>query len=117
MGDPDPGRGDLVGAEVTTVAAAPLAVWDVSGNPNRFHGSPHWREASLWAKDHGLEPDHAYRIEFYLVDTAFAKVFRYALNSTGHRFLDPTMDRAAAEEPVMVLLSELPPAHLREGLG
>lgn len=55
-----------------------------------------------------------YRIEFYLVDAPFARVYRYALNDGGRLFIQPATGRPALAEPVTVLLDELPPAELLE---
>jgi len=96
---------------VTTVAAEPLAAWDVGGG---FHKWEHWAEAVAWNKKHLPDRgDDTYRLEFYLVDAPFAKAFRYAVNSQGRWHLDPATGKPAVEEPVTVLLSELPPPHLR----
>lgn len=96
---------------MTTVAVAPLATWDAEAKPG-FHDWPHWREASEWVTDHGLEPVYIYRIEFYLVDTPFAKVFRYATENSNILY-DAAANGPARLDPVIVVLPELPPPHLR----
>ena len=100
---------------MTTVAAAPLATWDVRGpRGGAFCRWEHWLEAVAWNVGH--LPDQGndtYRLEFYLVDAPFAKAYRYAVNDQGRRYMDPATDEPAVEEPVIVLLSELPPPHLR----
>ncbi len=98
-------------------AAASLAVWHVRPG---WHSWEHWREAEAWAFSHGLAdpgPDGGrtgtYRIEFHLVDTPFAKVFRFALNAAGCHYKDPDTGDAALAEPETMILGELPPEHLR----
>jgi len=93
---------------VTTVAAEPLAVWDVNGG---YHKWPLWREAYEWALAQGLRPDDATRMEFYLVDIPFARADYYKVNDAGRRYLDA--GREPAMEEVTVPLSELPPERLR----
>jgi len=94
---------------VSAVAAAPLAVWDVNGG---FHKWEHYREAYEWAQGHWPGADDTYRVEFYLVDAPFARVFRYLDNADGCCYLDPATGEPAMEE-VTVMLSELLPEHLR----
>ncbi len=81
----------------------PLAVWDARRAPVRKITA--WSE---WAREHGIPVDDTYRIEFYLVDAPFARVFRYAVNADGRCFKDPATGEAAEEPPVDVILSELP---------
>jgi hypothetical protein len=99
---------------------APLAVWGAKERDgkgwDRWHSWPRWREAEGWAIERGLAGDGlaTYRIEFYLIDAPFARIFRYALDHEGRRFMaDPAAYRKPAlAEPVTVVLDELPPAEL-----
>jgi hypothetical protein len=97
---------------MTTVALAPLAVWDTRDHGFWERERRWWREVVDWAQVHIPEADRTYRAEFYLVDAPFARVFRYRDNSEGRRYLDPATGEPAVEEPAVVVLSELPPRHL-----
>lgn len=98
---------------MTTTAAAPLAVWDCCG-ARPFHKWEHWPEAVEWNATHlPGQGDDTYRLEFYLVDAPFAVAYRYATNDKGHRYIDPATGHPAVEKPVTVVLSDLPPPHLR----
>jgi hypothetical protein len=94
---------------MTAVAAAPLAVWDTRGG---FHEWEHYREAYEWAQARISGAEDTYRVEFYLVDAPFAKAFRYLDNAEGRRYIDPATGEPAMAE-VTIMLSDLPPEHLR----
>lgn len=94
----------------------PVAVWDAR--------SPGWlcpaRGArTQWLNDHEMPVICIYRIEFYLVDTPFARLFRYSLNdedkphwTSNHVPGEPHNHDACAvaeEAPLDVILSDLPP--------
>ena len=99
-------------------AMTPLAAWGAT-EPDvgwaRWHSWPRWREAEKWALERGLIGDGLpiYRIEFYLIDTPFARLFGFARNDNGHLFTDPATGKAALAKPVDVVLDELPPAGLQ----
>lgn len=73
-------------------------------------------EASAWAVSHIPEPHRTYRLEFYLLDSPFVIVHRFALNQDGRKFaVEPDGEmgiRPVTDPPVIVPLAELPPAHL-----
>jgi len=97
--------------------AAPLAAWGAA-EPDvgwgRWYSWPRRLEAEKWAMDRGLIGDGilAYRIEFYLVDAPFARVYCFARNGAGHLFNHPATGRPALAEPVTIMLDDLPPAEL-----
>lgn len=70
-----------------------------------------------WARGQGLNPVHTYRVEIYLVDCPFARVFQYATDENGTRHCGVDHDhrgwadecRIAELKPSAVILSELPP--------
>lgn len=96
----------------TTVDMDAVAVWDVH-TPGHF-ASQHWQAADRWAKDHGLlSGGHTYRVEIYPADPPYARVFSYAANQDGQRYLDPATGNATLAEPVTVALGELPPRRLQ----
>jgi hypothetical protein len=94
----------------------PVAVWGAAerGGWGRWHSWPRWLDAEKWAMDRGLCGGGlaTYRIEFYLVDAPFARVYGFARNDDGHLFTDPATGRATLADPVTVMLDELPPAEL-----
>jgi hypothetical protein len=93
----------------------PLGVWDVNDGEDSAYWA-HWREISRWAVAHF--PNRAsdvYRAEFYLIDTPFAVLFRYAEDDHGRHYTDPATGEVARTEPVTMTLSELPPGHLLQG--
>lgn len=90
------------------MSAAPLLAWDCRDPGYR----PIHDRAAKWLSDHGIDPCGAYRVEFYLVDTPFARVFPYAESEAGWRYWDPATGDAAVGEPRTVLLPALPPAGL-----
>ncbi len=92
---------------------APLFAWDSSDKSNAFHGWEHWREASLWADDHGLPSRNAYRIEFFRLDAPFARYFAYAHGEDGRVLANDRNDGPVKAPPADKILDELPPAHLR----
>jgi hypothetical protein len=88
----------------------PLAVWDA-----RERGWPHGHEAkSRWLREQGLPADQMYRIEFLLTDTPSARIFCFALNKDGRKYLDPDKRSAAIEPPRIIALTGLPPRKLLE---
>ena len=95
----------------------PLAGWGATEPDvgwDRWHSWPHWREAEQWAMDRSLVGGAllVYRIEFYLTDAPFARIYRFARNDGGHLFTDPATGKAALDKPVDVVLDSLPPADL-----
>lgn len=94
---------------------APLAVWDVSDGKDSPYWA-HWRETSAWAVAHfPRQAEDVYRAEFYLLDTPFAILYRFAEDEQGRRYTDPATGEAARAEPLRMILSELPPEHLLKG--
>lgn len=92
-----------------------LGVWDTR-LPNYWGvgSAAGVAEASVWAQTHIEGSKHTYRIEFYLLDTPFADLYRYAQRD-GHPYTDPATNEPATEQPVRQILGELPPAHLLRG--
>ena len=92
----------------------PLAVWDAKNRPDNWTDGETqqmawWMQTRMtkWASD-------AYRVEFYLLDTAFAVVHAFKRTADGFKYRSEG-DRIATEEPVIVPLTELPPPHLLKG--
>jgi hypothetical protein len=89
----------------------PLAVWDVQLMP----GYGFTRDAvarETWARKHLGDPRFIRRAAFYVLGKPFAVVTRYKRNPDGFKYQDPETGIIATEEPVIVPLAELPPAHL-----
>lgn len=102
---------------------APLAVWDV----REASWWPLQEERCGWLRAAGLTPLKLYRIEFWLTDAPFARVWAYALSEQGKpawneqhmRYIaDPGKPHdhsgcdAAREPPRDVPLDALPPEEL-----
>lgn len=64
-----------------------------------------------WLKNEGYEPDGraVYRTEIHAGDAPFARVFAYALDEQGHKYLDPESGDVAELPPCDVRLSSPPP--------
>jgi hypothetical protein len=89
---------------------SPLAVWDCEDR-----GGVWWRdfrECCAWAVANIRNADSTFRIDFYLVDAPFAVVYRDSRDEAGKLFTDPATGEIARDEPVVQLLTELPPSHL-----
>jgi len=95
---------------MSDTAVAPLAVWDANA-PGYFR-SPLREEAFAWAIAHAGADEDTHRVEFFLADVPFARVFRYARDESGRRYLDPATGSPAEVAPTDVVLGELPPEHL-----
>lgn len=97
----------------------PLAVWDVK-HESWFRQN--WMGRRDWLRAQELPANQIYRIEFYLLDTPFARLFRYALNQDGRKHWidahtpgqphDHEACHVAMLEPLDVPLPELPPSEL-----
>lgn len=93
----------------------PAGVWDTR--------EPAWRRCrkakARWLREHGF-PSLMYRIEFLPTEPPTARIFRYALNEDGYRYLeghsrqphDHTACRVATKPPRIMRLWELPPRRL-----
>lgn len=95
----------------------PVAVWDARDPLNSQPDVPRWLESAEWAKAHIPRVNDTYRVEFYLLDTPFAVVHRFAVNAEGLKYAIGHLARLdnrepATEPPVIVPLAELPPEHL-----
>jgi len=95
---------------MSSIAVAPLAVWDAA--VPSFFLSPLREEAFAWAIQHCGAGEDTHRIEFWLADVPFARVFRYARDEEGCRYRDPATGSPAEVAPADVVLGELPPEHL-----
>jgi hypothetical protein len=96
---------------MTKPVGEPVAVWD-AWDPDfypRYHP-----QVPDWLVSHGIDTDPAYRVEIYLIDTPFARVYTYAgLPPDDRRYVDPATGEAAVNPPYDHVLSELPPQELR----
>lgn len=92
----------------------PLGVWDC-GDRSSAYWTAGWQETSAWAQAHIHGAVWTTRVEFYLLDAAFAVVHRLAVGENGKPYMDPETGEAAMDAPAVVPLAELPPAHLLGG--
>lgn len=95
----------------TETLPAPVAVWD----PNDFCGVFYcnYAEASAWAIEHPPDANNTLLAEFYLIDAPFAIVHTAKLDEAGRHYCDLATRQLAVNDPATVILSELPPEHLR----
>jgi hypothetical protein len=97
----------------------PVAVWDARDRAWRRRGEAR----SQWLRGEGLPVDQMFRAEFLLIDAPCARIFCYALNEDGRRYIeghsrdphDHDACEAATEPPRIVPLSTLPPRELLDG--
>lgn len=70
-------------------ARKPLAIYDIYDSPwwEEFAGSQRHAELLRWAEQEGVSLDHAWRIEFYLVDSPFVELGEFERDEAGHRML------------------------------
>ena len=91
------------------ITGDPIGVWDASdADWPRLHAAG----ASEWARKHLEHVDRTYRIEFYLLDTPYAVIRRFAEDENGNLRLDLDAEAPMRDEPVVQVLTELPPEHL-----
>jgi hypothetical protein len=93
----------------TPMTPEPLAVYDVREEPFRSMLGTPWHMCLLdWLVEEGFDPLDIYRVEVYLVDCPSARVYSYARNEDGKRYLASELD-LARRPPYDVILSSLPP--------
>lgn len=95
----------------------PLGIWDASWGLALDTGTTtFWREIVNWAKVHLPDASNTYRAEFYILDTAFAILYEYAVirhgDWEGVRVVFPPTGEISKRKPYIYLLDELPPSHL-----
>ena len=95
----------------TETLPAPVAVWDCNDPCGAFRS--HLAEAIAWAKAHLPDAGSTYLAEFYLIDAPFAVVHTVKRNEDGRAYDDPATGEIAVNEPMTVMLTGLPPEHLR----
>jgi hypothetical protein len=88
---------------------APLAVWDANA---RGYADIHVLVMEFLISQ-GIPVSDTYRVEVYLFDAPFARVFTYAGDERGYRYFDPGTEGAAVNDPYDVPLTALPPDSLR----
>jgi hypothetical protein len=94
----------------------PVAVWDA--RHLRF-GEVH-PAVQHWIEGEGIDPNETYRVEVYLLDAPFARVFTYASEPgrpPGWRYWDEATGWAAVNDPYDKPVSGLPPEAIRVVLG
>jgi hypothetical protein len=90
----------------------PIDVWDSRDYKswwNKWDGkSPGYGAAIEWALENIEDLNYVYRIEFYVFDTAFCVVFRYAKGFNGKLVVFPPTGEATKEDPVIQIVPTLP---------
>ena len=87
----------------------PLTVYDVH--------EPGWQNLPTrardrvndWARSEGLNPEDIYRLETYLVDCPFVRVFAFARDADGNKFVAEDGTSPATLPPQDVPVSSPPP--------
>ena len=94
---------------VTAGLEPPLWVAD-SNAPGwlAFMNTPGYRRLCDWADAEGIDTYATYRVEVYLLDALFAKIFKYVISDDGHLVSDECRDDIARTER-FVILSSMPP--------
>lgn len=64
---------------MSTATLEPLAVHDVQGS----WPPPNLNDFLAWAREQSIEPNDTYRIEIYLLDCLFARVFQFDKDEHG----------------------------------
>jgi len=88
----------------------PLAVWDASAREYNAIRD----QVCEYLAGQGIPIDPAYRVEVYLLDAPFARVFTYDQDGEdGERHLDPATGDVAVRPPFDQPLTALPPDSIR----
>ena len=77
---------------------APLAVWDANARDYIDICVP----VMEFLTSQGIPVFDTYRVEVYLLDTPFARVFTYAEDERGWRYFDESAEAAAVNDPGVV---------------
>jgi len=97
----------------------PLAVYDVA--EANWLGLPHDKRQDLaaWLREQGPDPNDTYRLEVYLLDCLFVRVFQWDRDKLGgghycpldhdHHDPDRSLCEAARRAPFDVPVAEMPP--------
>ena len=86
----------------------PLIVFDATDR-DWAKTAEQWEQTCEWAYEQGIDPNETHRIEVYLIDAPFARVYQFAMTADGLRYIDDATGKTAERKPFDVLLSELPP--------
>ncbi|MBX6386836.1 MAG: hypothetical protein IRZ07_28310 [Microbispora sp.] len=78
---------------------------------------PNLSDVMGWLRSNGINTKVTYRVELYLVDTLFAKVFQYQRDEHGRMICNvdhdhrnnPDQCEAARREPYLLPLNNMPP--------
>lgn len=69
--------GDSIESEIP----APVAVWDTGEG---WTDGPYLARAS-WCRQHGIDPNITFRLEFYSIDSPFVVVHQFLTNDAGKK--------------------------------
>lgn len=85
-------------------ALEPLAVFDARDES--------WRgdhQTLAWFRSEGIDPNQVHRLEVYLLDCPFARVYEF-VTLNGARFFVAERDEYLRRDPYDVILASLPPS-------
>lgn len=85
----------------------PLAVYDV--RDGSYVQGEQSKPFDDWVVDHGIALADTYRMEIYLLDCLFARVFQYDRDEQGRFCLDPAAQDVARREPFDMPIESMPP--------
>jgi hypothetical protein len=63
-----------------------------------------------WLRAHGIDPCQTYRTEHHVIDVPLVRVYAYALDEQGRRYVDQAARDIARREPYDVLIRTTPPS-------
>jgi hypothetical protein len=87
----------------------PLAVYDVH-EPGWYGLSDDQRhDLAAWSRAQRIEPSDTFRLEIYLLDCPFARVFQFERDAGGHKYVIPGTREIACRKPFDVPVGEMPP--------
>jgi hypothetical protein len=94
-----------------TSAPQPLKAWDAQTKENWPLPGPRSATETFntWLRTHSVEPKDTIRVEYYLIDCPFIRIYQYERDASGHRYVDPAIGDAARRQPFDVPITTLPP--------
>lgn len=86
-----------------------LAAYDANTGEGGYPSTQSWLDDFLpWMREHGVEPNDTDRVEIYLLDAPFMRVYQPAQNEKGWPYLDDDL-KLARRPPFDVLIKRPAP--------
>lgn len=80
-------------------------VYDVRDSSTWPHRDPFHTAYLDWLKAHGIDPNETVRTEHHVIDAPLVRIFQYARDEAGRRYIDPATDWWVMREPFDVLIT------------